>query len=74
MELVTVSVLLVGLGIKLFMAIMAVICILLTISTMDKYFGIDVKGWLNESDEASKALYFGLRMVALAILFGNIMG
>lgn len=71
---VGIGVLFVGLGIKLFMAILAVVCILLTVSTMDKYFGIDVKGWLNDSDEASKALYFGLRMVALAILFGNIMG
>lgn len=71
---VGIGVLFIGLGIKLFMAIMAVICILLTINAMDKYFGIDVKGWLNDSDEASKALYFGLRMVALAILFGNIMG
>jgi glutamate synthase domain-containing protein 2 len=73
MDAVTVSVLLVGLGIKLFYAVVAVVFILLTIRVMDKLFGIDVKGWLQDSSDVTKAIYFGARMVALCYLFGSIL-
>jgi hypothetical protein len=73
MDAVTISVLLAGLGIKFFMAVVAVVFILLTINVMDKRFGISVKGWMEESSDLAKAIYFGLRMVALCFLFGTIM-
>ncbi len=73
MDGVTLGVIAVGLGLKFVAALFAVFAIFFTIVWMDKKFAINIKGWLNDSSDVTKAIYLGLRFVGLCVLFGLIM-
>ena len=68
------SVLLIGLGIKFFMALASVFAVISAIYMMDRIFKINVKGWLNEAGPVAQAIYFGARFIGLCLLFAAIMG
>lgn len=57
---------------KLFVALLAFAGVRIGISNMDKAFGINSKGWVNDASDLAKSLYFGLRMIGVCILFGYI--
>ncbi len=57
---------------KLVVALLAFAGVRLAISNMDKAFNINVKGWLDTANDNARAIYFGLRLVAVCWLFGQI--
>jgi hypothetical protein len=57
---------------KLVVASMAFVGVRIAISNMDKAFEISVKGWLNSANDNARALYFGLRLCAVCLLFGMV--
>ena len=57
---------------KFCVALLAFAGVRIAIYNFDRAFGISCPGWLNDSSDMAKALYFGLRLVAVCILFGYI--
>lgn len=67
------GIMLVSVLFKMFLASIAFVCVRFAISHMDKALGIDVaKDWIENADDQSKAIYYGLRMVGVCVLFGSV--
>lgn len=58
---------------KIVLASLAFVGVRFAISHMDKALGVDLaKDWVENADDHSKALYFGLRLIGVCILFGAV--
>lgn len=67
------SIMLVSACFKIFLACLAFVGVRFAISNMDKALGVDLaKDWIEDADNMSRAVYFGLRLIAVCLLFGAV--
>lgn len=67
------SVMLVSALFKIFLASVAFVGARLALAQMDKALGVEVvKDWIENADDQAKAIYFGLRLVGVCVLFGSV--
>ena len=52
--------------------IIALVMLTFTLRALDHLAGFDFREWLHDADDASKAFYFGARIVAGAIIIGQV--
>lgn len=58
---------------KIAVASVAFIGVRFAISHMDKALGVDIaKDWIENADDQAKAIYYGLRLVGVCVLFGSV--
>ena len=67
-----ITTILLGFSLKLFSALTAFVIARLALRNLDKASGFDFKHWINNTDENSKSIYLGSRIIAVCILFGLI--
>lgn len=59
---------------KFINAVMAIIFLRLTLVILDRVIGFKFSEWVSASSATDKAIYFSARFVAVAIMFGMIIG
>lgn len=67
------GVMLVSVLFKLFLASVAFVAVRFSLNQMDRALGVDeVKDWIESADYQAKAIYYGLRLVGVCVLFGSV--
>lgn len=58
---------------KIFLASIAFVGVRFALNQMDRALGVDeIKDWIESADYQTKAIYYGLRLVGVCVLFGSV--